>query len=88
MKTQTYLKFTCVYCGQHMECKPCFSGRQMLCPTCEHRIVIPVPGDPRFAHEPSLANDTWETSVPMPKVETPTRYRNQISHNALLAQAA
>jgi DNA-directed RNA polymerase subunit RPC12/RpoP len=84
----TYFKFVCIYCGQHMECKPRLCGRQMLCPACDHRIVIPMmPENPAAVRHVS-APDTWDTAVPTPKVETPTRYRHRLASNPVLAQAA
>jgi len=85
---KTYFKFVCIYCGQHMECKPCFCGRQMLCPACSHRIVIPMMPKGLAAGQHALAPDTWDPSVPTPRVETPTRYRHQMGSNRMLAQAA
>ena len=59
-----------------MECNPNLGGRQMLCPACEHRIVIPVMrGHPAGGHRPPVAA-TWDTSVPRPWVDVPTRYRD------------
>ena len=40
---KTYMKFSCIYCGQHLECETRFCGRQTLCPACLHRTVIPGP---------------------------------------------
>lgn len=72
---KTYMKFTCIYCGQRMECDPRFAGRQILCPACLHRIVIPDSrgGNPagRFLPIPQ----TWDARVPLPGIEIPTRYR-------------
>src|SRR6266496_1280017 len=42
---KTYLKFACVYCGQHLECERGLAGWQTLCPACGHRIVIPSWGN-------------------------------------------
>ena len=39
---KTYFKFACVYCGQHIECETTLSGRQIKCPACGNRIVIPA----------------------------------------------
>ena len=35
LSMKNYIKFTCVYCGQHIECEPEFSGRQFHCPACK-----------------------------------------------------
>jgi len=69
----TYFKFACIYCGQHMECSTRLCGCQILCPACRHRIVIPIPRQHPAARQPA---PTWDLSVPMPQLETPTRYRN------------
>jgi hypothetical protein len=78
---KTYMKFACIYCGQHMECKPRLCGCQILCPACSHRIVIPRP----MTSQPAPVQDAWATSVPMPLVEIPTRYQNGMARNAVLA---
>jgi DNA-directed RNA polymerase subunit RPC12/RpoP len=79
---ETHLKFTCIYCGQHMECEPRFSGRQILCPACLHRIVIPTAFGGKPPIQPVLARYTWDTHVPLPLVEIPTRYRLRELANA------
>ena len=81
----TYFKFACIYCGQHMECSPRLGGSQILCPACGHRIVIPIPRQHPAARQPVAGWDKWDTSVPMPQLETPTRYRNQRTPDAVLA---
>ena len=73
---KTYFKFACIYCGQHMECAPRFRGCQILCPACGHRIVIPIPRQHLTARQLAPGWDRWDTRVPMPLLETPTRYRN------------
>jgi DNA-directed RNA polymerase subunit RPC12/RpoP len=85
---RTYLKFNCIYCGQHMECDPRFSGRQILCPGCLHRIVIPTPRGGTPVRQALFATQTWDTHVPLPSVEIPTRHRRGIAPNPMLAQAA
>ena len=69
---KTHFKFNCIYCGQHMECDPELCGRQICCPSCLHRIVIPTmiclrPSKtqplPRWPH--------WDTWVPVPEIEFP-----------------
>ena len=81
----TYMKFACIYCGQHMECKPRFCGCQILCPACTHRIVIPVHPARPTTSQPAPVRDAWDTSVPMPLVEIPTRYGNRMTRNGALA---
>jgi DNA-directed RNA polymerase subunit RPC12/RpoP len=82
---KTYMKFACIYCGQHMECKPRLSGFQILCPACGHRIVIPVHQARPMTSQPPPVRDAWDTSVPMPLVAIPTRYRDRMARNAVLA---
>jgi len=55
-----------------MECNPQLAGRQLLCPTCLHRIVVPPENG---AIESKSVQETWDTDVPFPRVETPTRYQ-------------
>jgi DNA-directed RNA polymerase subunit RPC12/RpoP len=81
----TYMKFACIYCGQHMECKPRLGGCQILCPACGHHIVIPLPRARPTPSQPAPVRDAWDTSVPMPLVEIPSRYRNRMARNAVLA---
>jgi DNA-directed RNA polymerase subunit RPC12/RpoP len=85
---KTYLKFACIYCGQHMECSPCLAGRQILCPTCLHRIVIPTPSGDKPPILPVRARHTWDTYVPLPSLEIPTRHHHRMPRTAVLAQAA
>jgi DNA-directed RNA polymerase subunit RPC12/RpoP len=82
---KTYFKFVCIYCGQHMECKPRLCGCQILCPACGLRIVIPAHPARPTTSQPALARDAWDTSVPIPLVEIPTRYRHRMARNAVLA---
>lgn len=71
---KNFLKFNCLYCGQHMECETRFSGRQIKCPVCEHKMVIP----PTRKLQRGLAQfdsaHTWDVMVPRPDLTTPTRY--------------
>jgi DNA-directed RNA polymerase subunit RPC12/RpoP len=69
-----YLKFACVYCGQHIECKPELSGRQFHCPACHQRLVVPPALEKQAHGAANSMNATWATQVPDPNVETPTRY--------------
>ena len=82
---KTYFKFVCIYCGQHMECKPRLCGRQMLCPACDHRIVIPMMPGSTAAGQHASVPDTWDTSVLTPRVEPPTRYCQRMASNPVLA---
>jgi DNA-directed RNA polymerase subunit RPC12/RpoP len=75
MNMKNYIKFACVYCGQHVECGPEFSGRQFHCPACRQRLVVPPPDGSQATRPPASVNQTWDTQVPDPRVETPTRYR-------------
>jgi len=40
----TELKFSCHYCGQHIQCSEGYSGKQVNCPACGKPIQ--VPGEP------------------------------------------
>ena len=63
---KTYFKFACVYCGQHIECESGLSGRQIKCPACQNRIVIPSPEKGKPARKQPLTKFTWDTFVPLP----------------------
>ncbi len=60
-------KFSCPHCEQHLQCNETMSGRQIVCPTCKHLIVIPASpiqvaqGD----YQPE-SGKTWQTYVPVP----------------------
>jgi len=69
-----YIKFACVYCGQHIESKPELSGRQFHCPACHQRLVVPPPPEMGAPGAADSIHATWDTQVPDPNVETPTRY--------------
>jgi DNA-directed RNA polymerase subunit RPC12/RpoP len=64
-------KFACVYCGQHIQCETRLSGRQIKCPGCQSRIVIPSPEKGQPARRQPLTKFTWDTEVPTPKVVVP-----------------
>jgi hypothetical protein len=34
-------KFSCPSCGQHIRCDECYSGSQIICPSCKNEIVVP-----------------------------------------------
>jgi len=69
-----YMKFSCVYCGQHIECDSKLRGRQFHCPACKQKIVVPPPDSSNSGKPVGPVNATWDTSVPTPQTETPTRY--------------
>jgi len=71
---KNYIKFACVYCGQRIECKPELSGRQFHCPACHQRLVVPPVTEREARDITNSINATWDTQVPDPNVETPTRY--------------
>ncbi len=73
-----YLKFSCIYCGQRLECGSTLAGRQILCPTCLHRITIPLPGGCQSNRWKSLVGDTWDSHIPLPQIEIPARYRTPV----------
>ncbi|HMP82027.1 MAG TPA: hypothetical protein PKA41_04890 [Verrucomicrobiota bacterium] len=62
-------KFSCIYCGQHMECETRHSGRQILCPACLHRLVIPKPRSGGLASAIPSVPETWDTDVPLPQLD-------------------
>ena len=68
-----YLKFNCIYCGQHMEAEPRFALRQLQCPSCSARIVIPASDEMRAVQRLQPA-ETWDTIVPPAEISQPTRH--------------
>lgn len=66
---KTYFKFHCVYCGQHLECESGSSGRQIRCPACQSRIVIPAELKGQPARKQPLTKFTWDTVVKVPEVK-------------------
>lgn len=72
-----YIKFNCIYCGQHMEAEARFALRQLQCPACNGRIVIPARGERRNGAR-ILQSETWDTLVPPADVSLPTRYEPAI----------
>ena len=85
---KTYIKFTCLYCGQHMECEPRFCGRQMQCPACLHRIVIPLTPAQKAAGLAVKSLGTWDTWVPKPSVLTPTRYHDRTAMSLCIPKSS
>ena len=66
---KTYFKFHCVYCGQHLECESGSSGRQIRCPACQCRIVIPAEVKGQPAKQQPLTKFTWDTVVRVPDLK-------------------
>lgn len=67
----SYQKFSCIYCGQHIECNVDFAGRQFHCPSCRQNLTVPPPGLGTNAHTIPAGDFTWDTIVPDPRVVTP-----------------
>ena len=72
---KTCFKFACIYCGQHIACETALSGRQIKCPTCQSRIVVPAAERGQPARKQPLTKFTWDTNVPLPQVEDSKRPR-------------
>jgi DNA-directed RNA polymerase subunit RPC12/RpoP len=68
-----YIKFHCIYCGQHMEAETRFALRQLQCPACNARIAIPAAVKAK-AGQRLQPPETWDTLVPHPEVSLPTRH--------------
>ena len=66
---KTYFKFACIYCGQHIECETTLAGRQIKCPACDERIVIPSPEKGKPARKQPLTKFTWDTVVQSPEIQ-------------------
>lgn len=73
----SYTKFNCIYCGQHMEAEGRFALRQLQCPACNGRIVIPARGNLK-TDQRLQQSETWDTLVPSADVSQPTRYEPAI----------
>jgi len=84
----TYSKFACIYCGQRMKCEPDLCGRHILCPSCQHRIAIPMTRVRHYNHRLLAAKETWDTWVPMPMVEFAGAYPARMDFSAVLAGQA
>lgn len=63
-----YHKFSCIYCGQHIEVDSACVGRQFHCPSCKGKLVVPSPVHPRADERLKPIDQTWGPSVPDPKV--------------------
>ena len=58
-------KFYCPHCDQPLKCDPCYAGRQIQCPGCNHLIRIPSPPPgTSFTHVQPESGQTWATHVP------------------------
>ncbi len=65
-------KFSCPFCGQHLQCDEQLAGRQITCPACHHLMTIPP--SPAQAAQGNYAPEsgmTWATFVPTPKEVQP-----------------
>ena len=69
-----YLKYNCIFCGQHMEYEPQHAGRQLKCPACDHKIALPAGPQKNSLEAAKDDSLNWTEDVPMPDVSTPTRY--------------
>ena len=48
-----------------LKCDPCYAGRQIQCPACNHVIKIPnPPAGTGFTHVQPESGRTWDTHVP------------------------
>ena len=58
-------KFYCSHCDQPLKCDPCYAGRQIQCPGCQHLIRIPSPpAGTGFTHVEPQSGHTWDTHPP------------------------
>ena len=58
-------KFYCSHCDQPLACDPCYAGRQIQCPGCNHLIRIPSPPPGTgFTHVEPEFGHTWDTHPP------------------------
>lgn len=65
LKTTNEFKFYCSHCDQPLKCDPCYAGRQIQCPGCNHLIRIPSPpAGTGFTHVEPQSGHTWDTHPP------------------------
>ena len=58
-------KFYCSHCDQPLKCDPCYAGRQIQCPSCQHLIRIPnPPAGTGFTQVNPESGHTWDTHPP------------------------
>ena len=58
-------KFYSSHCDQPLKCDPCYAGRQIQCPGCQHLIRIPAPpAGTGFTHVKPQSGQIWATHVP------------------------
>ena len=62
-------KYSCPYCGQHIEYTDVYSGQQMPCPACGHAIVFPAVPPGSMTSSLSLARD-----IPQSDPNPPSRF--------------
>jgi hypothetical protein len=63
-------KFHCPHCNQKMACNESMSGRQIVCPACNHLITIPSAPGQTAEHQPQVGQ-TWATFPPRPLPKPP-----------------
>ena len=62
VKTMNEFKFYCSHCDQPLKCDPCYAGRQIQCPGCQHLIRIPSPpSGSGFTHVEPQSGQTLDT---------------------------
>ena len=70
------LKFACPVCGQHLTAAPADSGRQIDCPTCFQKLIVPEPriGDSKLVLTATLAE---RRKTPVSLLQTAGVVRNR-----------
>ena len=84
-------KFTCIHCGQDIECDELWSGHQIQCPTCQKELTVPPkpdapphatlaaakPGQPRLSIGQSRNERSSAPPPPPPQMATLQQQLNQ-----------
>ncbi|HYV27604.1 MAG TPA: hypothetical protein VFA77_08740 [Candidatus Eisenbacteria bacterium] len=64
-------KFACPHCAQRLRCDDRHVGRQILCPKCQHLIVIPAPSGHSFSRQDGAGASNSDATI-APQVTLPS----------------
>src|SRR5438046_2616099 len=70
------IKFACPTCQQHIQCEDGYAGREIACPTCNSKMIVPrpvgIPAAPVGAGRLRISTDAPPPSVSTPVDTEPT----------------